>query len=108
MEKAIVFLPMILLGGFFLLLIVLFIVVVIVIIAKGKAQTWKGVITEKISNTSRGSFEDSDKVSQLYSLAITLDGGKNVKIAVSKQLYDSLKVGDRLFKEKGSSWPVKI
>jgi hypothetical protein len=75
------------------------------LIIRGRNQAWIGTVTEKIENT--GMDEDGDP-KQYLSIALKLDDGKNVKIAVTSQKYKEWKVGDRLQKKSGQNWPEKI
>jgi len=75
------------------------------LIKKGRDQSWTGTITKKVVNDT----EDEDgHVSQIYSLNIHTDEGKDIKVGTAVKFYSEVKVGDRLKKEKGKSWPEKI
>jgi hypothetical protein len=100
--------PMIIFMAFFLLLIGGFLFLILKIVNKTKNSYWKGKITDKLYNTQRGSFEDSDKVSSFYTLVVKTDEGLTRKIAVAKTMYDACKVGDTLEKPLGKLNPVKI
>ncbi|HUD04451.1 MAG TPA: hypothetical protein VMR59_00490 [Patescibacteria group bacterium] len=106
--KLLVFMPMIIFMAFFLLLVGGFLMLILKIINQTKNSYWKGKVTDKLYNTQRGSFEDSDRVSSFYTLVVKTDEGITRKIAVRKEMYDSTKVGDTLEKPKGKLNPVKI
>ena len=85
-----------------------FLFIVAKMISKTKKSSWKGEVTDKLYNAKRDSFEDSNRVSQYYTLVVKTDEGLTRKIAVTKAMYDSCKVGDKLEKPKGALNPVKV
>jgi hypothetical protein len=90
----------------FLLPILIVAALFIVLIKRGKKQAYTGTIVEKIHNTTT---DDDDKVSHLYSIKVNIDGKDEIHaIAVSKELFDTFKDGDRIEKKSGESWPHKI
>jgi hypothetical protein len=106
--QLIVFMPIIIFWGIFLFLIVGFLLIILKIANKTKNSYWKGEVTDKLFNSARGSFEDSKKISNYYTLVVKTNEGLTRKIAVRKELYDSVKVGDALEKPLGKLNPVKI
>jgi len=107
MEQTIVFGPIICFGGGFCIIIIAFLGLVIYLIARGKAQSWTGTVTNKIYN-EKDKEGYTNRKEHFYSLEIKLDDGKIVHIAVDSQRYNDIKTGDRLKKEKGQNWPEKI
>ena len=77
-------------------------------IVKTKKSAWKGEVVDKVYNAKRDSFEDSKHVSQFYTLVVKTDEGLTRKIAVTRAMYDSCKVGDKVEKPKGALNPVKV
>jgi hypothetical protein len=97
----IMFLPITLLIGGFLF-------IVYKIIVKTRASAWKGTVTDKLYNTKRDDNDNPHHVSQFYTLVVKTDEGLTRKIAVTKTMYDSCNVGDKLDKPKGALNPVKV
>jgi len=90
----------------FLLPIILVAGLFVVLIRRGKKQAYTGTIVEKIHNTTE---DDDNRVTHLYSVKVDIDGNKGVHaIAVSKEMFDQFKEGDRIEKKSGESWPHKI
>ena len=76
-------------------------------IVKTKQSSWKGKVIDKLYVEKRGSFEDSNKMEHFYTLVVKTDEGQTRKIAVTRAMYDSCKVGDTLVKPKGALNPTK-
>ena len=105
--KLIVFLPIIIFFAIFGLLILGFILLVLKIV-KGTAQSsWKGEVIDKSHNTKRDS-DYHNRVSNYYTLVVSTEEGVTRNIAVSREMYDSCNVGDKLEKPKGKLNPIKI
>lgn len=107
-EKLIVFGPIIIFFLFFGVLVIGFLFLVAKVISRGRKSAWTGVVIDKLYNQRRGSFEDSHKVSQFYTLVFKTDAGVTIKIAVSKAMYGEYNVGDRAQKKSGEFWQKKI
>jgi hypothetical protein len=107
-EKLIIFGPVIIFFLFFGALIIGFLVVVAKVINRGRKSAWKGVVVDKLYNERRGSFEDSNKMEHFYTLVFKIDNGSQIKIAVSKAMYDDYKIGDKAEKKAGDFWQKKI
>ena len=105
-EAIAVFSPIIIMGLCCGVLIIGFIVLVIVLVIKGRNQSWTGTVLKKHYNQTEDM--DSDIKQDNYYLEVKLDDGKIRKIAVGKKMYDEVKDGDRLRKEKGQMWPKVI
>lgn len=99
-------LPAILFGVLFFIIVVPISVLIIVAVIKGRNQSWKGTITDKLENTKRDF--DTNKEETFLTVCIKLDSGKDIKMAVDRDRYNNWKVGDKLEKIKGESWPKKI
>lgn len=105
MEKFIVFGPMIIFFVIFAILIALFLGFVIKMIFKTKNSYWKGKVLEK-KYVQR---EEDDKMHEYFSVKVEPeDGGRVMNVAVSKILYNNIKEGDKLEKQKGSLYPRKV
>ena len=104
--KLVVFLPMIIFMAVFLLLIIGFIVLILKVVFKTKNSSWKGEVIDKLYNTKEDM--DSDRKSSFYTLVVKTDEGLTRKIAVSREMYDSCKVGDKVEKPLGKLNPVKV
>jgi hypothetical protein len=107
-EKMIFFGPIIIFFLFFLVLVVGFLSVVAKIIYRGRKSAWKGEVVDKLFNERRGSFEDSDKINQFYTLVFKTDTGQTIKSAVAKSMYDDFSIGDKVEKKSGTNWPQKM
>lgn len=99
-------LPLILFLVLFFIIVVPITVIIIVVIIKGRNQSWIGTITDKLENTKRDF--DTNKEETFFTVCIKLDSGKDIKMAVDRDRYNNWKVGDKLEKIKGESWPKKI
>ncbi|MCX6726540.1 MAG: hypothetical protein NTY75_01840 [Candidatus Shapirobacteria bacterium] len=107
-EKLVIFGPMIIFFLFFGALVIGFLIVVAKVISRGRKSAWKGVVVDKLFNEQRGSFEDSHKIDQFYTLVFKIEDGSQKKIAVSKTMYDDYKIGDRAEKKSGDFWQKKV
>jgi hypothetical protein len=105
--KILVFLPMILFMAVFGLLILGFFGLVIKLVLRAKNSAWTGQVIDKLFNQRRDS--DSNRMENFFTLVVTPDGGgRDMKLGVSKQLYDTFEVGDKIKKDKGELLPKKI
>jgi len=106
MEKIIVFLPIIIFFGIFAILVVAFLGFVVKLVLKAKNSYWIGkVIDKKFVNA-----EDVDGNAQtLYHVVVQPDdGSREMKVALSRQMYDGFEIGDRIEKPKGALYPKKV
>jgi len=99
-------LPLILFLVLFFIIVVPITVIIIVVVVKGRNQSWKGTITDKLENTKRDF--DTNREETFYTACIKLDTGKDIKMAVDRDRYNDWNVGDKLEKIKGESWPKKV
>ena len=95
-------------GIIFLLPFIAFIAFIIKLIVKGKNEGWKGTVIDKSHNAKRGSFEDSNKVENFYTVKVKMTDSKERNIAVSSQFWNTCKVGDVIEKPKGEMYPTKV
>jgi hypothetical protein len=105
-EKAIIFGPIIIFFVIFAALAIGFLIVVVKLVAKGRKMAWKGTLVDKLHKT-KDEF-DSNKVSHFYTLVFKTEEGKEIKVGVSKEMFDSYNVGDRAEKKSGEFWQKKI
>lgn len=89
------------------IIVVPFSILVVFLVMKGKKQAWTGTITDKVYN-EKDSDDHPGRKESFYSLNIKTDDGKEIKLGVDRIKYNEYKVGDRLKKESGKLWPVKI
>jgi len=106
MEKYIVFGPLILFFGFFFLLIIGFIGLVGRLFIKGKEDSWKAKVIDKVTIDKMD--DETRRTEHLLSLKIQLENGAIHSIAARPDFYNKVKIGDRLEKKKGSLWPEII
>ena len=107
-EKLVIFGPMLLFLLFFTALVIGFLTVVAKLVRRGIKSSWKGVVVDKLYNERRGSFEDSHKTEQFYTLVFKIENGSQIKIAVSKAMYDDYQIGDKAEKKSGDLWQKKV
>ena len=88
------------------ILIFSLIVLIVIFVVKGRDQTWTGTVLMKHLNQIEDM--DTDATQDNYFLDVQLDNGSTAKIAVNKNLFNRIKEGDRLRKEKGQMWPKII
>lgn len=106
-EKMIIFGPMIIFFVFFGLMVLGFLAIVIKLINKGRKSAWKGVLVDKLYNETED-MDDSSKTNHFYTLVFKTDEGKQVKVGVSRKMYDEYQVGDKAEKKSGDFWQKKI
>ena len=104
MEKMIIFLPIILFFGFFGLLVFGFLFFVLRLIFKSKNSAWSGKVIDKKSNAVRD-HENPRKMNYFYWLVVKTEEGKEMKVGLSRQMWDTFSVGDNIEKPKGSLYP---
>lgn len=83
------------------------------IVKKTKASEWEGEVIDKLYKTKEEIDEESiiknkKTVSHFYTLVVKTNEGLTRKIAVTKEMYDSCQVGDKLVKPKGALNPKKV
>lgn len=72
---------------------------------KRKAEAWVGSVeSKKISDVYDS---EGNKTSQSFDLVISFSDGKKRKVAVAKETYDELTIGDAVEKTAGVMDPVK-
>ncbi len=111
MGKIIALLPMIVFMGFFALLVFGFFFLIFAIARKVKAEEWKGEVIEKIHNVVDDPSDIGEKIQlkqNVFALKVRTDDGQIKNVAVSRQMFYSCEVGDRLEKPKGALNPKKI
>jgi len=90
-------------------------VLILKLFLKGKAAFWEGVVvdkgyTEKDKGEKKGVIYriGSENKEHFFYIKVKLDNGEIHSIAVTPKMYEEIKVGDRIRKEKGALWPKKI
>lgn len=73
---------------------------------KQKKSFWKGKLVDK----KHLEYEDDDSpyTKDLYTLYFETSEGEQIKINVSKQVYENWKVGDKAKKTEGKLLPEKV
>jgi hypothetical protein len=102
-----ILIPIIIFFGFFGILIIGFIALVVYLIVRSKNASWKGTVIDKIHNTKRDD-EHRNRIEHFYIVVVKTDAGKEMKLGLAKEMYDRFEIGDKLKKDKGSLFPVKI
>ncbi|MGB9911312.1 MAG: DUF7489 domain-containing protein [Microgenomates group bacterium] len=97
---------------FFILPVGLVGLLILKMVKKTKASEWEGEIIDKLYRTKEERDEGSiiknkKKVSHFYTLVVKTNEGLTRKVAVSKEMYDSCQIGDKLIKPKGALNPRK-
>ena len=71
---------------------------------------WSGELIDKYQSEQEELIgeNDSGKTYTVYMLKVRLDNGKTHEVAVSKEFYDEVKIGDKIKKDLGTSRPTKI
>lgn len=106
MGKGIVFLPIIIFFGFFGLIVAGFFLIVFKLIKKSKASHWQGKLIDKKHLQARDF--DTDLMNDYYTLIFKTTEDKQIKVGVSKKVYDEYKIGDKAEKRKGELHPRKL
>jgi len=100
--------------GLILLLVVFgmtfgFIAIVMKAVSKAKSDTWEGEVIDKtIGEHTWRDNRGNTHIEHVPYLRVRFTDGSERNIPVSPQLYNDVKIGDRLKKEKGSIAPRKI
>lgn len=98
-------------GGFwifFLLIVVLPLSLIFKMVMKSKKSSWSGEVIDKKHNASRD-FDDNNKINHNYYLVVKMDdGSRDRNIGLSKQLWDTFKIGDKIKKESGKLLPTRL
>jgi len=105
-EKAIIFGPIIIFFVIFASLVIGFLVVVVKLVSKGKKLAWKGTLIDKMHKTK--DEYDSNRVNHFYTLVFKTEEGKDIKVGVSKEMFDDYNIGDKAEKKSGEFWQKKI
>ncbi|MEO0097850.1 MAG: hypothetical protein ABIK78_07135 [candidate division WOR-3 bacterium] len=104
---------------FFGLPILFFTLLVLKIVKKVRGEEWRGEIIDKVYNVKVDKkivhpgekekiFKEKKNVQHLYTLVVKTDSGQIRKVAVTKEMYDSCQIGDKLVKPKGALNPKKL
>jgi hypothetical protein len=51
---------------------------------------------------------ETDRIETYCYLVVRTDTGKEMKVGLSKQMYDNFGIGDRVEKKTGELYPVKV
>lgn len=106
MGRAIVFLPLMIIFGPLIILIAGFIFVVLKLISRSKASFWRGELIDK-KHLQRREM-DSKRINDFYTLIFKTDEGKQIKVGVSREVFNQYQIGDRAEKPKGKLFPKKL
>ena len=91
---------------FFLLVVVLPLSLIFKMVMKSKKSSWSGKIIDKKHNTVEDM--DDNKPRENYFVVVKMDGGgRDRNIAMSKQLWETFKIGDKIKKPAGKLIPEK-
>lgn len=104
MEKYLVFGPIVIFFVIFGIIIFAFLAFVGKLIIKSKNSSWKGDVVEKKYFQKK----DDGKVEEFFSVVVQTEDSKELKVAVSKILWNNLKEGDKIEKRKGELFPRKV
>lgn len=92
-------------GVFFLLIVVLPLSLIFKLVMKSKKSSWSGEVIDKKHNVTE---DMDDKTIESYYVVVKMDaGGRDRNIGMSRQLWETFKVGDRIHKDAGKLLPVK-
>jgi hypothetical protein len=93
---------------FFLLVVVLPISLIIKMVLKSKKSSWEGEVIDKKHNATQD-FDDDNKINHTYYLVVKMnDGSRDRNVGLSKQLWDSFSIGDKIKKPAGKLLPVRL
>lgn len=91
---------------FFAIIILVFVLFVRRRVSSVKNSEWTGEVLDK---SQEEKYDDNDKFEgYAYSVKVKTDDGRIRYSGVSEEVYDEVKIGDRLKKEKGAMGPKKI
>jgi hypothetical protein len=91
---------------FFFLPIGLFVFILSKFLKKAKGDAWEGEVVDKLINEKRDS--DSNRMERYYTVVFKTTKGEQRKMAVTADDYNNWQPGDRMKKEKGKMYPVRI
>lgn len=90
---------------FFLVFVILPAVVIIKLVKKSKKSSWSGKVIDKKHNVTE---DMDDNTVESYYVVVKMDGGgRDRNIGMSKQLWETFKVGDKIKKPAGKLLPEK-
>ncbi len=94
----------------FLLVIIVFFIFGTRYITRERRIAWSGEVVDKeqFEQEELIGGNDSGKTYSVYMLKVRLDNGKTHEVAVSKEFYDEVKIGDKIKKDQGTARPKKI
>lgn len=103
---------------FFGLPILFFTLLVSKIVKKVRGEEWRGEVIDKVYNVrvdekivhpgeKEKIFKEKKNVQHLYTLVVKTESGQIRKVAVTKEMYESCQIGDKLIKPKGALNPIK-
>ena len=75
-------------------------------IAKSKNEDWYGEIIDKKINTYKD--DDTGIERDSYYLVVKMEADRNRNIGLSREIWDSFSIGDKIHKPKGKLFPEKI
>jgi len=104
-EKTAVFGPLVIFFLFFLFIIIIFLTIVIKLVLRGRSSAWTGVLVDK--KFAVGQDSDDNPVN-CYTLIFKTNLDKQVKVAVTKNIYDDYNIGDKAEKISGKFHINKI
>lgn len=97
---------------FFIIPVFIFLLIILIVIKKTKRDEWKGEIIDKIYETKEeidreSIIKNKKRTYHFYTIIVKTDKGLIRKVAVSKEMFDNFKIGDRVVKPKGKLNPVR-
>lgn len=97
---------------FFILPAGLFLLFILKGARKVQSSEWEGEVIDKIYKTKeeedkKDIIKGKKKISHFFTLVVRTNEGLTRKVAVSKEMYDSCQIGDKLIKPKGALNPRK-
>jgi hypothetical protein len=101
--KVIVFLVMFF---FFILPVGLFVLLLVKLLKRAKGDAWEGEVVDKLYNEKEDS--ESGRTEHFYTVVFKTTKGEQRKLAVTADDYKNWKPGDKMKKEKGKMYPVRI
>ncbi|MEJ5167219.1 MAG: hypothetical protein WHV67_09360 [Thermoanaerobaculia bacterium] len=97
---------------FFLIPVAIFAVIILIVINRTRKSEWRGEVIDKLYETKEeldreSIIKNKRRTSHFYTIVVRTEEGLTRKIAVTKEVFDSYKVGDKLIKRKGKLNPEK-
>lgn len=94
----------------FLVVFVMFFIFGVRHMTRERRIAWSGELIDKYQFKQEETIEgeETGRTYDVYMLKVKLDNGKTHEVAVSKEFYDEVKIGDKLKKDLGTSRPTKI